>query len=469
MSLVRELLLTHLVTILGFAFAMILVSRMLRDENRPSVSIAWMLAIFFVPYLGVPAYLLFGGRKLAKQVRRKGTLELALKKNWDSGHPYAEIEAVLTTGGMPPARGGNAIGFIGNGEEAYRELCATLERAQWSIHIEIFIFGRDEVGQSIVDLLARKAAQGVQVRVLLDALGCFRSRGRFFDPLRTAGGKVGVFMPVLPLRRKWSANLRNHRKLIVIDGRESIIGGMNIAREYMGPHVDPARWLDTAAVVHGPLAADMDALFAIDWKFATGETLDPVPAGVASDQFAAGGAEAFSQLAVSGPDVEDDLLYDAILSAIHDARERVWIVTPYFIPDEGILKALVLQARLGRDVRIVLPHTSNHFLTDVARGRFVRILASAGARIFLYSGAMVHAKHVLVDHAVATVGSLNFDIRSFYLNYEAAIFVYSRPDIDRIAQWVSGLMDRSMEPRKLEVSPLREMAEDLCVLISPLL
>jgi len=169
---------------------------------------------------------------------------------------------------MPPGRSGNRIEFLPNGEAGYAALASLIERSQRSIHMMTFILHRDETGRAIVDLLARKAAEGVEVRLLLDALGCFLARGRFVDPIRAAGGKVEVFMPVLPLRRKWSANLRNHRKMAVVDRKAALVGGMNLAREYMGPLPNPQRYLDVGVVLRGPAAVDFDVIFASDWSFA---------------------------------------------------------------------------------------------------------------------------------------------------------------------------------------------------------
>jgi len=467
-----ELLYTLVTTTLAVGLILLLVARIMRQHNRPAVSIAWFLAIFLIPYIGVPAYLLFGGRKLAWWASRKEELFPRETGGDTAGglvrHP---AERILRTAAMPPARPGNTIELIHDGERAFRELCSLIEKARSSIHIMTFILGRDEVGGTILDLLCRKAREGVEVRLLLDALGCRWSKGRYVEPLRKAGGRVGIFLPVLPLRRRWSANLRNHRKIVLFDGETAMIGGMNLAQEYMGPRHKKFPWIDSMAVARGPVIGDLRRVFESDWLFATEERIE---AETAPDEEDLGVMEthpgnALAQVAASGPDVVGDPVYDALLAGVYAATERIWIATPYFIPDEGFQKALLLQARLGRDVRVFLPKVSNHYLADLARGRFLRQLVEAGARVFFYARKMNHAKHLVFDDAVATVGSVNLDMRSLYWNYEITMFMYSRPEIDRTAAWMTRIRERSEELRDTKVGWLREWAEDVGALISPLL
>lgn len=458
----------HLLTIAGLALGLLLVASIQRQHNRPAVSIAWLLAILAIPWLAVPAFLLVGGRKLRKQAQRKTELYRPMLRR-PEGEPTMEdtIENVLMTAGMPSPRAGQRVEFLGAGEQAYAALMELIGQAKHSIHVMTFILGRDEVGRSLIDLLCRKAREGVQVRLLLDGLGCFLSHRIVAGPLRKAGGKVGVFLPVLPLRRRWSANLRNHRKIVVVDGQSAMIGGMNLAWEYMGPKPDPERWVDSAAIVRGDIAGDLEEIFASDWQFATGETLEqkrPIPPSPLPERH-----EGVAQVVASGPDVMGDPLYEAILSATYEIRRRVWIVTPYFVPDEGLFRALLLQTRLGRDVRIVLPERSNHLLADLTRGRFLRQLKRMGAKIYLYGPGMIHAKHLVFDDGIAMVGSMNLDMRSLYLNYEVAMFLYSQRELETVSRWMESIMERSHEFSSEEAGYLRMWAEDLSLLVSPLL
>ncbi|MCX7011210.1 MAG: cardiolipin synthase [Candidatus Sumerlaeota bacterium] len=465
----RLFLFQHFETVLGLCLGFLLIARILRQHYRPSVSIAWLLAIVLIPYVGVPAYLLFGGRKLMWLAGKKPRLYAGEgEEPQPEGPLISRMERVLVASGTPRARRHNCVDFVPSGDETYAALVSLIEKAKESIHMATFILGCDSVARSIVDLLCRKAAEGVEVRLLLDALGSLRSRGRFVNRLREANGRVGIFLPVLPLRRKWSANLRNHRKMVIIDGRAALLGGMNIAAEYMGPTPNPKRWLDTASIITGAAVNDLEAIFAKDWMFATGETLE-ARRRLEESACDESGCMATVQIAASGPDTIRDAVYEALLAATFEARRRIWIVSPYFVPDETLLQALLLQARLGCDVRIVLPERSNHLLADVARGRFLRDLKAAGAKVFLHRGCMIHGKHVVFDDEIAMAGSLNLDMRSLYLNYEVAMFLLSRGEVTAIADWMDDLIKRSEEISVTEPGCFQNWAEDLSLLVSPLL
>jgi len=475
---ILSLLLNHISVIIGFCLGFWLVARVLRQHLRPSVSIAWLLSIILIPYVGVPVYFLFGGRKLASRAgRKKGLYPESTPPG--SGNKSVEtsgldpLECVMLAAGMPPSRHGGRIEFIADGKEAYTTLLRLIGEAKQSIHVMTFILGHDEVGRSVVEQLTVKANEGVKVRLLLDALGCLTTRGYFVRKLRRAGGMVGVFSPVLPLRRKWSANLRNHRKMIIIDGKTALIGGMNLGKEYMGPNSDPKRWLDTTLLVEGPALQDMEEIFANDWNYATKEAQwipkSDAPTPVENPSAPSDPSAPSAQIAASGPDVADDPIHDAILTGCMEAKKRIWIVTPYFIPDESISRAILLQARLGRDVRVLIPKKSNHSLADLARGPFLRRMKECGVKIHLYPVGMIHAKHMILDDNVVLAGSMNLDLRSLYLNYEIGVFIRSRQDIQVVADWAQSLMDRSEDFVETEVGRVKGWMEDLSVLVSPLL
>lgn len=455
----------HLLTVLVFLLAVTLLARVSRGYQRPGGALAWLLAIVFVPYLGVPLYLVLSGRKLSRHMERKNALyDTGASCAWGEDVPR-DTERILMAAGMPPRRAGNTVALHFSGETAFNRLIELLESAQESIHIMVFILGRDEVGRRIVDVLARKAAEGVQVRLLLDALGCLWTRRGFVQPLRNAGGRVGVFLPVFSLRRRWSANLRNHRKIVVVDGAAAMVGGMNLDGRFMGPHPDPDRFLDTGVFVRGPIVADIEDVFASDWEYATDESIRPQEAPPPRDLV----GDSVVQAVASGPDVREDVLHDALLTAMMDARERIWLVTPYFVPDEPILKVLALQARAGRDVRIVLPGKSNHRIADFARGPAVRQLVQAGARLYAYKRKMVHAKVLVFDRGLAITGSPNLDMRSMYLNFEIALFHYSDVEISQIVAWVSELAAGAAPMEPSRPGTVREWIEGLSAMAAPLL
>lgn len=470
-SAVLQVLSQHFSTVFGVALGVLLIARILRQNLRPSVSFAWLMAIILIPYIGVPAYLLFGGRKLAWWAGEKKPLyDQQEPLPFDAVETPSHVEDVLIAARMPPARPGSSMRFSPGGAATYRELFDLIENAKNRIHIMTFILGRDEVGRALIDRLSRKAAEGVEVRLLLDALGCMLTRGGFVGPLRRAGGRVGIFMPILPFRLRFSTHLRNHRKIIVIDGETAMIGGLNLTHNYIGPEDNPKRWIDTAAVLRGPVVSDLENIFESDWNFATGESLH-LDCSVPPPAAAPGRNRHLLQIAASGPDVAGEPLYEALLTACFEARQRVWIVTPYFVPDDGLFRALLLQARLGHDVRLLLPKRSNHGLADVARGRFLRQLLLAGARVYLYPHRMIHAKHAVFDESLAMTGSANLDMRSLYLNYEVALFAHSRDEVNEVARWMQTLMDQAerVNADALPSGFVRQWAEDLSLLVSPLL
>jgi len=457
------LLLPHLATVLGFLLAAILIGRALRQHDRPVTSLAWVMAIVLIPHVGVPAYLLFGGRKLRSLASRKRPLYEAPPVPAEGPDADTGTEALLCSHGMPHARPGNRVRLITASDRAYTRLVELIEGAQRSIHVTTFIFGHDRIGQDLAARLARRAGEGIEVRLLVDALGSLKARLWLLRRLRRSGVQVGIFMRMLPLHRKWSANLRNHRKIALFDDALAITGGMNLAGDYLGPEPDPRRWIDTMLEIEGPLVADLHVVFARDWEFATGEQLaTPAPAP------AIDGGD-LAQVVPSGPDVDGDPLYDAVVAAIYRARRRVWIATPYFLPDVGLLRALQLQARMGIDVRLVLPLQSNHWSADMVRNRVLRTVAGSGIRAYLHPGRMIHAKHLVVDDAVGICGSANMDPRSMYLNYEVAVFCYSGAGVTAISAWMEQFMTGTREARLPQPTLLRQFTEDLCWLASPLL
>lgn len=471
-------LLPEITTHLGFLLALVFLAYLIRQKRSPASTMAWLLLVLFLPYIGVPLYLMLGGRKMNRMARAKARVYEPTGSP-RRGRRDRSLERFLQSYGAPPARGGNRVELLTRGEDAFRQLVELIGEARTSINITTYILGRGPVGEELVTRLAERAAQGVQVRLLLDDVGSWRIHRRFLAPLTRAGARVAFFMPVLHLPFRGRANLRNHRKIVVIDSRVAITGGMNLAWPYMAPVPDPGMWIDLSAVVEGPAVADLESLFFSDWAFATGEDLTPERADCEGDagepkrdqmpaEDPARSAGGFVQVVASGPDVPDDPLYETLLSQIFAARERIWIVTPYFVPDEMLARALNLAARRGVDIRLIVPSRSNHVSTDLARESYLRELHEAGGRVLLYQATMLHAKAVLFDDQLAVIGSANMDNRSLFLNYEVAVFLYSREQVDAVSAWAKRLQSDCL--RELpKPGWARELAENVVRLLSPLL
>ncbi|MBI1853418.1 MAG: PLDc N-terminal domain-containing protein [Planctomycetes bacterium] len=457
-------LLDHLAAVIGFGLGVVLVAIVLKQRRPAASTLSWLLAIVLVPYLGVPLYLMLGGRKFKQRASKKAPLYPAVREEPLPPGGARDLERILRTAGTPAASDGNAVLLFDSGESAFNALAEMIAGAHRSIRIATFILGDDTAGNGILERLEAKARAGVEVRLLLDALFARRANRSRLASLERAGGKVAFFMPLVHIPFRGRSNLRNHRKIVLADGVRAMVGGMNIAEEYMGPTARAGRWRDLAMRVEGPAAGDLDAIFCSDWAFAAHETLvasTPVPAPVAH-------SGATVQVVASGPDVPEEPIYDAILSALFEARARVWIATPYFVPDETLARALLLAVRRGVDVRVLVPWPSNHFTADLAGGRYLRALERAGARIYLFRDAMMHAKTIVVDRDFGILGSVNFDLRSLFLDYEISLVVYSRPEVDRIARWFEDTFPKTGN-RLPALSWARSLGEDVGRLLAPLL
>jgi cardiolipin synthase len=455
----------HVFSVMGFLLAVFLLSRILREHRPPASTMAWLLAIVLVPYVGVPMYFLIGGRKHRRLAARKAPLYPRTRTTGTGTEAQHAVERVLVTAGAPRPTSGNQLELLATGEATFARITELFESAERSIDVSTFILGDDECGNSVLALLARKATEGVRVRLLLDGLFAFRSNRKALARYTKAGGKLAVFMPLLRLPFRGPANLRNHRKIIVVDGQRAILGGMNLAIEYMGPTPLEGRWRDLSLAMSGPAVIHLHAVFRSDWEFAAlgggddGPALEFLPPQTGSARL---------QVVASGPDVLLDTYYDAILSALFQARKRIWLATPYFIPDESITRALVLAIRRGVDVRIVVPARSNHITADIAGGSYLRQIENVGGHVCPYLPSMMHAKVTLIDSEIGVLGSANLDMRSLFLDYEIAVFAYSQPELDELTRWFESLLaDCATELER--PGRTRALAEDLGRLLAPLM
>jgi cardiolipin synthase len=464
----------HLFAIAGFLLAFSLVARLMSEKRAPANTFAWLLVIVLLPYVGVPLYLLIGGRKLRRILREKSQILPALPggipRSTNSTVCGPVATTVVAAGGLPPVSG-NRVRLLATGEDEFAALEEHIRSARNCIHITTFILSRDETGRRLVKLLAERAREGVKVRLLLDAVGCLTSRGRFVEPLRRAGGEIGRFMPVLPFTSRGSANLRNHRKVAVFDHARALMGGRNLAREYMGPDPYAKRWRDLGAAIEGPAANLLNEVFIADWCFATRQSPDVLHAEIPGEAVASrGGSEL--QVVASGPDVPGDPLYEGIVAMIQEAEQSISIVTPYFIPDDVLFRSLIVKARAGRSVTLVLPARSNHRVADLARRQYLRELRRAGCRILLYTKGMLHAKAIIVDGRLGLFGSPNFDVRSLFVNFEVGVLAHSPGDMAAMTSWAAELMSECVESK---AEPVRRrkifgnVAEDISRLLAPLL
>jgi cardiolipin synthase A/B len=426
----------HLSSSIGFILALALLTHIIRERRSPTSTLAWLMAIIFIPYLGVPLYLILGGRKMISKAEKKPKLSL------DKSKPCCESyisKAYLfePRDGVFPASAHNHITLLPEGEQAFQMILDLIENARHSVYVATFILGKDETGRAIVNALAKKAAKGLEICLILDALGSVRISKKFLLPLLEAGGRAAFFMPMIHWPFRGRANLRNHRKMIISDNQTAIIGGMNIASEYMGPKESVVRWQDLSLLVQGPVIDHITDIFKSDWKFASKATLGYHSTTRQTQKQEPNGV---TQLVASGPDVRNDSFRNAILTAIFRANRRIWVVTPYFVPDDLVLEALCIAVRRGIDVSIITPKKSNHRLADLVREGYLTRVQEVGAGIWFYEPRMLHAKAILVDDTVAIIGSANMDMRSLLLNYEIALCLFDSDAIRQLETWIQELM-----------------------------
>ncbi len=464
----------------GYVFALILIPRIILERRQPAATVAWVLSIALLPVVGVPLYYLVGERRIRRHIRAKieavGSAESSVEKRIrprDLPSPVARnCGNVLVTAGAPPPVAGNRISLVQQGDEAYRAVLGLIEEARDHIHAQFFILDVDPVGKRFIHALAARARAGIRVRLLLDAVGSWRALRRLVRPLTRAGGEVAEFLPALPLHRKWSAHLRNHRKLLIADGTTAFCGGMNIGKYYMGPKREAHQWRDIGAVIRGPAVRDLQVIFLDDWAFATEEagppghlfpSFAPVP-GISE-------RTGMLQVVTSGPDRALRPIYQGVFTAFTSARRRIWIATPYFVPDDAIRTSLENAALRGIDVRLVVPEKSDLRMVWLAGRSYFDDLMLSGVKIYLYRHTNIHSKVLIIDDDVGVVGSSNVDIRSFFLNFELGVFLYGEREIAQLASAFEEDISRSLrlDPAGFSRRPrMTRFLEDTCRIFSPL-
>lgn len=407
----------------GLLLSLALVPAILLSRKLPQAKVAWLLAVTGFPWIGALFYLTFGRRDLYRRVERirrshrladlSRTQRLFHRLRFRRSMVAEMVREVERAGALPPVPG-NQFTLLAEGPDAFGAGRDAMQHARHHIHLLTYIFKSDPTGQGTMALLAAAARRGVEVRVLYDGAGTFATRSAFFDPIRAAGGKVASFLPLSPFVPGWRLNLRNHRKLLIVDGEIALTGGRNIGDEY----ATGARWRDVHAALRGPVVPLLQRVFSDDWHLATGEVLDDER--YCREQGEAGDVPI--QVVPSGPDQPEPLAPEVMFGAIAAARDTIDIMTPYLVPTEPIEQALRSAARRGRRVRILVPDFVDHRIVRWASDSYLPRLITAGVEIWRHPD-MVHGKLVIVDGTWATLGSTNLDMRSLWLNFELNIAI----------------------------------------------
>lgn len=417
--------------------ALALIPVVVLRRKEPSSTIAWILTLIFLPVVGAVLFLLFGRDRVRWPAKRKrqadafmrGILrertQAARDPSFADGQLTELEKQIFQVGSLLTGAGasvGNSIEVLTDGNDVYDALGAAIDRAEHHINAEFYLIRNDATGAWFRDKLVRAAERGVAVRLLCDAYGCLAIGSAWRRPLRRAGAKVGVFLPMRSLFLQ-PVNLRNHRKIVVVDGNMAFSGGVNIGNEYRGQMPGIGTWRDTHFRMEGPAAHALQRVFFQDWFFATGEGVDPTPFFPP----AARSGNASVAIVPSGPDTRTEAIHRLFFAAIAGARERVYITTPYFVPDPPMVVALQVAAMRGVDVKLVLPSRSNHRVTFHAGRSYYNELLEAGVHIYEYQPGMIHAKTMVVDGRIVLLGSANMDMRSFRLNFEVHALIHDEP------------------------------------------
>lgn len=440
----------HLGTILAVAYLLYLFALagwIMLQKREPVATLSWILSLALLPYLGLFIYYLLGPQKVKRQRLRRGRARSGMEHYSDVCPPDSDCtelaKVAQATTGLAPSSA-TEVTWLVDGAATYAALLEAVAQAHDHIHLEYYIFNPDHAGTALRDALVERARAGVQVRLLLDAVGSSALPRRFLQPLLDAGGEAIWFHPrqlLKPFKRPW-LNLRTHRKLVIVDGRLAFTGGINITDEEDESR-RPDAYRDLHMRIRGHVVRSLQLVFAEDWLYASGQ--EPSRMDIArlwpADMPLRGDGAINAQVLVSGPDSGWETIHRLHVAAIQEAHERVWLVTPYFVPGEAARMALTSAALGGLDVRLLVPKMSDSwFVTQAARSYFDELL-HAGVKIYEYGPRMLHTKAFIADDDVCIVGSANFDHRSFRLNFELSMMISDRDRVAALAELLQGEFD----------------------------
>jgi len=470
----------------NYAGVVVLSERLLRWRWDPRGAVAWIFAMLLLPFLGLLLFVLVGPMPMTRKVRRRlkrrriiaaalehraGALEKShsgLSAALPDPKQLALMKLATRITGQLVTRG-NEVTVYTEAEKVFLALSLAIEAAHSHVHLEYYIFWADDTGRAMADLLIKKARQGVEVRLLLDAVGCWKVPRAFFREMTDGGVKVSFFLTWGPTTRRFNINCRNHRKLVVVDGITGFLGSHNIGDEYLGRKRRKfGLWRDTHLRVAGTAVTQLQEAFVEDWHFATGEDLS-------DDRYFPAPAEpgaSLVQIIPTGPDRPPDTMHQLLFAAVNDAQTSIAILTPYFVPDPAMTIALRSAAYRGVRVQLLLPSKSDHWWVLWAGRASYPALLSAGIEVYEFDKGMLHSKVVVVDSRWALVGSANMDERSFRLNFELTSALYDKLVADVLMEDFEALRAsaRRIYMRDVDAWSYRdELAAGLARLTTPLL
>lgn len=421
---------------------------------------AWLLALVFLPGLGFLLYL-FAGRRIDHEVihrlnshHEKRITEINQMIEEHNYHFISESQSSSSSllkdyfnySKEAPVTRGNQVQLVMDGQEKFRCLFKDIQNAKETIHVEYYAIFDDKIGNDLLNLLVKKAKEGLQVRVLFDPFGG-RTNLRFFKPLTAVGGKVLPFITARDFIRKTRLNYHLHRKVVVIDGKIGWTGGFNVGDQYLNQTKKFGYWRDTHARIIGTASFSLQEVFIRDWNASVVKPEDYLkydPKFFVLPNVEERGHVSL-QVVADGPNREDQILKGGFIKMILGAKKRVWIQTPYLIPDDPMLDALLIAVRSGVEVRIMIPCMPDHPFIYRATQYYANYLHKKGVKIAIYTGGFLHAKVLMIDDTLSSFGTMNQDIRSYALNFEVNTFVYNTEITEQLAGSFVKDLEQSIE------------------------
>ncbi|MWC31098.1 cardiolipin synthase [Paenibacillus sp. MMS18-CY102] len=458
------------------------------ERRNVAATWSWLMVLLFVPVVGFVLYMILGQnmrrRKLYKWDKRDHAYlksmiaeqSQKLEEGWPDDKegmimPYRKLidMNLKTSRSLLTLR--NEVDFYTEGLKKFEQLLADIAAATQHIHMQYYIFNNDGWGRKVRDALTAKAREGVQVRLLYDDIGSRKLNDRFFTEFDAAGGQRAIFFPSRIPYFNFRINYRNHRKIVIIDGLISYTGGFNVGNEYVGLDQRFGHWRDTHMRLRGEAVHSLQRMFLMDWGLATHQSAQHLPEFF-PDPVVSGDGQLAVQFVAGGPSDQWRHVENALLHMIHSAKRTIWLQTPYLIPDESLLNALRIASLSGIDVRVMIPHMADHMFVHWASRYYVGELLQAGVKCYLYTNGFLHAKMMVVDGRIATVGTANFDIRSLKLNFEVNGIFYDWETAQRLESIYEQDVEESI-PFTLEDynnrSAWSKFNESISKLLSPIL
>lgn len=460
------------------------VINMLLENRNPLKTHSYLLLLLLLPLFGVVIYLFFG-----QNIRKRKIFAKKQLINQAFGDQYFQkrienesIDEVLPPElsqyervirflkkDLSPLTGNNRVTLLNNGEEKFPMLIQALEQARHHIHFEYYIYEEGDIGNRIAEVLKRKAQEGVSVKMIVDGVGSLGLSKAFFQDLKATGVHIVEFMPVLFPSFTSKINYRNHRKIVVVDGMIGFTGGINISDRYINNGKYPTYWRDTHVRIEGEAVKTLQFLFLLSWQFVTQEEI--LPESQFFPEFTPKGKD-LVQINASGPDWELASIMDSFFLAICSARKKVSIATPYFIPNESIMDAIITASKSDIQVDIIIPDIADSWIVESATKSFIKQLLEADVNVYLYKKGFLHSKVIIIDENFASVGSANMDYRSFDLNHEVNAYFYDKIIVKQLINEFEKdkLKSQLVEWQEWKNRRLyQKLKESVCRLLAPLL